>query len=272
MGTALTATLRRNQVHVMNLSHNSLYSFGLKHSMARAAMNEISKFQPDTFIHLAWRVDATKWKESSSQAPLIESTEKLLKFLVDVGVEQTIGIGSCLEYYPSQFPIKEDYLENRETRYTTDKLEMKLIFEELSKSHGYVTTWSRFFFLYGPKDRPERLIPSAVRKIRAHEDIVLTNPNSILDYLHVSDAAEALLLLAKSRSNGVFNIGSGNIITPARVLEEMISISKSKSKVIKISANESLKGYIADIDKITTIGWKPKISLKSGLSEILNIL
>ena len=89
----------------------------------------------------------------------------------------------------------------------------------------------------------------------------ILNPNHNIDYLHVTDAAMALWKLVFSRESGVFNIGSGDPTTPFKVANEIVSISKSKSKILPhLMDNPQPNFLVADTSRIRSLNWKPSIT------------
>ncbi len=69
-------------------------------------------------------------------------------------------------------------------------------------------TWARLFYLYGPGEPEERLVPRLLGAAASGGEINV-HADHVRDYLHVSDAAKALAVLLHSQVGGAVNVGSG---------------------------------------------------------------
>lgn len=255
----------------MAISHDRLSSCIGQEDLQRKLLGELKVFRPDTFMHLAWRVEANQWERAESQKEFIKITFKFLELLKECNIQQTIGIGSCLEYESSFSPLDEYSPENRGLEYTRNKLDMKDVFSTHAFTHGYLSSWVRFFYIYGPNDVSDRLIPRVTELINQNADILLKNPFLQLDYLNVEDAVEALVRIALNRRSGTINVGSGIPVTPREITDRIHYLKNSSSRIIDLQDPAiKQKGYICDNSLLRSLGWAPKISLDSGLKKYLS--
>ena len=75
---------------------------------------------------------------------------------------------------------------------------------------GISFAWGRIFFLHGPGEHPDRLVPSVTRALLAGEPARCTDGRQVRDFLHSSsDAAHAFAALLALRVEGPVNIASG---------------------------------------------------------------
>ena len=271
IGKSLTAYFQRHGIPYMTISHNRLSASVLLEDVQAKLLGELKVFKPDTFIHLAWRVEANKWEFAESQREFINTTYRFLELLKECGIKQTIGIGSCLEYESSFLPISEHSPENRGLQYTLDKLTMKEVFDSHANTHGYINSWVRFFYIYGPNDVSDRLIPRVAQLTSQHEDVSLKNPFLNLDYLYIEDAAEAVVTIARKRHGGTINVGSGISVTPREITDQIRNLRNSNSKIIDLQNSRiKTKGYISDNSLLRSLGWAQKVSLEEGLRKFLS--
>ena len=74
--------------------------------------------------------------------------------------------------------------------------------------------WMRIFYVYGPRQRTESLIPSILTKLKNGQLPDLQTPNNANDFVYIDDVADAF---AKATSfgnkSGVYNLGTG-VSTP----------------------------------------------------------
>ncbi len=269
VGKSLRRHLDGSGISYTTVSHNRILESATNIEACENLFVELKSFKPDTFIHLAWGVHAKNWRIAESQEEFIEASSKFLQLLRRLPIEQTIGIGTCLEYEPSSLALSENSLENKSLQYTRDKLTMKRAFQEEAHLNGYVTTWVRLFFIYGPNDLPTRLIPHILDLTVQNLDIVLENPYMELDYLHVDDVSSALATIALGRFGGTINVGSGNPITAFEIAEHLHQSAKSESKIIVDSKSDFPKtGFVADNSLLKSLGWELQIPMEDGLRQL----
>src|SRR5690606_20921964 len=80
------------------------------------------------------------------------------------------------------------------------------------------------FFLYGPREYPSRLVASIVNALLRGEPARCSSGKQIRDYLHVRDAAEALVAILDGDVEGPINVGTGRPITIREIVDETARI------------------------------------------------
>ncbi len=105
--------------------------------------------------------------------------------------------------------------------------------------------------------------------------IKLTPGEQKRDFIYIDDVISAYHTLLKNNSQNSFEefqLGSGEAITIREFVEEVHSITQSKSK-LDFSAypyreNEIMESK-AEIRKLIRLGWEPKINLETALKKIV---
>lgn len=122
-----------------------------------------------------------------------------------------VGLGTCLEYDVSAGqPCSEDHTPLRpQTLYARCKHELC---EALERS-GRDFAWARVFFVYGPGDRPGRLIPDMIESLARGERCGPRYGGLRRDYIHVDDLAAQIVRIATSSVRGAINTGVGEAPT-----------------------------------------------------------
>src|SRR5207245_614301 len=82
------------------------------------------------------------------------------------------------------------------------KLALASLLEAYAGQTGLSQAWARIFFLYGPREHPKRLVSSVIRSLLRGERARCSHGQQIRDYLHVEDAAGALVALLESEVTG----------------------------------------------------------------------
>ena len=134
--------------------------------------------------------------------------------------------------------------------------------------------------LYGPNDNfhPEdsHVLPALIRKYYeaklASEDTVIIwgSGNPRREFLHSDDLADAILFLMDNYDNSeIVNVGFGKDQTIRELAETIKEVSGfSASLVFDNSRPDGTPQKVLDTSKINALGWKPKISLKTGLVKV----
>lgn len=150
----------------------------------------------------------------------------------------------------------------------------KKIAEELilSYSHQFAlpVAIARLFSLYGPGLR-KQLLWDACTKLEKGDFNFSGTGDEVRDWLHVKDAARLFLSLSSRTSPDaiIINGGTGKGTT----VKEIVSLLTGDMNVPDSPRFSSVQkrgdppGYIAEISKAEGLGWKPEISIESGINE-----
>jgi UDP-glucose 4-epimerase len=177
---------------------------------------------------------------------------------------------------PTKIPTPEDYDPNPFSCYGLSKVVGEEYCNIYVNQYGLDITILRFANVYG--SRCHGVISDFLDKINenpAKLEIIGTGLQS-RDFVHVSDAVDALMLSAV-RENALgqtFNIGFGKttkIIDLAKMILKILNLS---DKTVITTTNVSWKGDINtiwfDISKAKKeLKWYPKISLEDNLREMI---
>lgn len=127
---------------------------------------------------------------------------------------------------------------------------------------------------YGPKQHPEKFIPTIIKNIIENKSIPIYGDGSnIRDWLHVMDHAAAIdSVLHRGKSGEVYNIGGNNEKTNIEVVNkiiELMNIKNSKIEFVKDRLGHD-KRYAIDSNKIKNeLKWKPKYDFNLGLQQTI---
>lgn len=230
----------------------------------------------DVFYHLAWEgTRASAREDKLLQENNYQCSMKAVKVASILGCKSFVGIGSQAEYGKCIGRITEDYKAAPLTEYGMAKLRTCEDGKKLADRLGVKFIWARIFSVYGKGDFEGTLIMSAISKMIKNEKIPLTECTQSWDFIHVLDAANALLLLGSAPS-GVYNIASG-ISRPLKdFVYEMLRLTNSNS-VLEFGAvpynTEGVVSFEPVVDKlIAAVGWSPEISFTQGVTEIIEIM
>jgi len=234
--------------------------------------NKLIQFKPDTTIHLAWEGIPDYGVKTSIKN--LKYGLNLFEELAELGCKKIICTGSCWEYGQNQGKISEDLPVKSSNAFTTAKNALHLLGKEIAKENNMQFIWTRLFYVYGPGQRENSLIPHIIKCVKEGKKPEIKTPYARNDFIYVEDVAKAIVaILEKCKQSTVYNIGSGY----SSSLQDIINIvyselsfqHKSKDDLSK-TENIYSDNFWADISKIKKeIGWEPKIDIKNGIKKII---
>ena len=217
---------------------------------------------------------------------LIPSIKNPLEYLKNNALKTAI----LLDYVRRNFKIKKFVYAASSSCYgINDKITSEK--DEIKTEHPYAFSkytgeqicfhWSkvyklpivsiRIFNAYGPRSRTNNVYGAVIgvflkQKLSNHPLTIVGSGKQKRDFLYISDVCEAFFKAAISKyKNEIFNLGRGY----AESVNYLSSLISSNKKFIPWRPGEPFKTE-ANINKIKRyLKWKPKISLKNGIKEVL---
>ena len=201
------------------------------------------------------------------------------------GVKKLIFLGSSCIYpkFP-KMPITEDQLlegqlEGSNDAYAIAKIAGIKMCQAYRKQYNFNAISVMPTNLYGPNDNFDlensHVLPALIRKffeaaMLRHGKVTLWGDGSAMrEFLHVDDLAEALInCMDKYDSDDIINIGTGKDVT-IKELSEIIAKVVDFRRTIEwdTSKPNGTPRKVLNVDKIKSLGWEPKISLKDGIKS-----
>ena len=202
------------------------------------------------------------------------------------GVKKLIFLGSSCIYpkFP-KIPITEDqfmsgHLEGSNDAYAIAKIAGIKMCQAYRKQYGFNAISVMPTNLYGQNDNFDHnnghVLPSLLSKFHGslekskHWVVKLWGDGSAKrEFLHVDDLAEALLVcMEKYDSEEIINIGTGEDVTIKELAEMIVEVTGYKNDYEwDTSKPNGTPRKVLNVDKIKSLGWEPKISLREGLES-----
>lgn len=175
----------------------------------------LSDSQISHCIHGAWYTQHPDYLVAEVNRDWVAASLRLARAFYDTGGARFIGCGTCVEYDWSEGGRLSEQATplTPSTPYGRAKLEFSRALAGLGGDQG----WARIFFVYGPGDRPGRLVPHILKQLRAGEKAAPRHGGAKRDYIHVEDLAGELAALSLSDSQGPVNVGSGEAVAIADI-------------------------------------------------------
>ncbi len=196
----------------------------------------------------------------------------------------TFLLASTSEVYgdPEIHPQKEDYWGNVNPIgprgvYDEAKRFAEALTMAYNRYHNVQTRIVRIFNTYGPRMRPNdgRALPTFIGQALNGKDItVFGDGTQTRSFCYITDLIEGIIKLLFSEESNPVNIGNPDEIKVIQLAEEIIEITKSKSKIIfNDLPTDDPKIRQPDITRAEQLlNWKPKIDRKTGLRSTIDYL
>ncbi|WP_048108974.1 GDP-L-fucose synthase [Methanosarcina barkeri] len=204
------------------------------------------------------------------------------------GVKKLLFLGSsCIYPKLAPQPLKEEYLltgplEETNEAYAIAKIAGIRLCKHYNQQYGTNFISVMPTNLYGPNDNfdleTSHVMPALIRKF--HEAKVKNEPEVVIwgtgkplrEFMHVDDMADACVYLMEKFNTydiGEFvNIGVGKDITIGELSELIKEIVGFEGTIRKdLSKPDGTPQKLLDITKLSSLGWKAKISLKEGIKQ-----
>jgi nucleoside-diphosphate-sugar epimerase len=223
------------------------------------------EFRPDAAVHLAWE-GIPNYTFNNSLRNMTAGAQFAAQAFA-AGCRRLVVGGSCWEYGSLRGSVEESDEPRRVGVFGACKTAQREVVTALATAANASVAWARIFYAYGPNQKSSSLAPSLCADLIAGDVPKPRTPETINDFVYVDDVAEAILTLVESEVPGIFNIGSGTGVTVAQFAAEL-------AKAAGIAACDSTgvvpyetAGLVADISKLTSLGWKPRTPLPTGIAE-----
>lgn len=232
----------------------------------------IRSFNPEAVIHLAWQ-GIPDYSEAISIINLNNSIQLFDLIVEETNCKKIIAAGSCFEYGKNKGVCKESDPIQLKSFFSWAKHSLYQYLLLKCEQKGVDLIWFRIFYVYGPGQRKESLIPMLVRSFKEKIDPGIKNPFDANDFVYVGDVAEAFLqAVSKSLPSGIYNIGSGQstrVIDICKIIEKKIlSGTEITKRIRKNIKHEQKESFWADISKSQKLlDWKFKTTLEDGIAK-----
>jgi UDP-glucuronate 4-epimerase len=110
-------------------------------------------------------------------------------------------------------------------------------------------------------------IANFIQKLMRSEEITVFGQGGTRDYTYIDDIIEGIYLtMTRCNESTVMNLGSGNPVPMAKLLEELNHYFPDMKVTRKLDRKGDVQSTWADIEKAKSlIGYHPKVDLKTGL-------
>ena len=253
---------------------SACHAVDLLDQAATAAL--LARLRPSHLLHLAWTVTPGAFWTTRENLDWVAASLGLYRAFVAAGGRRFVGAGTCAEYgwAPAQtaHPLDEHAAAcTPATLYGTAKHALHGLLGAAAAPDGVSLAWGRIFLLYGPGEKPGRLVGDAIAHLLRGQPFETTAGTQRRDVMHVGDVAGAFAALAASGVTGPVNIGTGKAPPLAELLGE-VARQTGGGALLRLGArpmppDEPAQLLAASRRLRDEVGFTPGHSLASGIAD-----
>ena len=254
------------------------------------------KVQPEYVFVAAAKVGgimANKEYKADFITDNLEIQTNIIKNAYKFGAKKLLFLGSsCIYPKLAEQPIVEESLMSGKLEPTNDayaiaKIAGIMMCQAYRQQHGFNAISLMPTNLYGPNDNfdlnSSHVLPAMIRKFHEGKDnighdlggsyqypVTLWGDGSPMrEFLHVDDLAEACHV-AMQKYDGAehLNVGTGEDVTIKELAETISSVVGFNGGITwDTSKPNGTPRKVMNVDKIKSLGWEPKITLRDGIQS-----
>ncbi|MBU1275031.1 MAG: NAD(P)-dependent oxidoreductase [Proteobacteria bacterium] len=234
----------------------------------------LSELTPTHLLHLAWYAEPGLFWNSRENLAWVAASLNLYRAFVENGGRRMVAAGTCAEY-DWNYSVLDEYETpiKPATLYGVSKAALHSVLTRAADLDGLALAWGRVFFLYGPGEKPGRLVSDVIRGLLQGRTVETTSGLQKRDFMHVADVAGAFAALCDSDAQGSFNIASGEA-RPLHELLKAIGDITGRPDLLRVGARPMPPGEPPCLAAATTrltqeVGFCPRHDLESGLGDAI---
>jgi len=189
-------------------------------------------------------------------------------------VPKLVYVSTCHVYgKQNKVPIREDTPPKPIDIYSASKLAGESLALSFAEMYQMDISISRAFNHYGPRQRPDFLIPSVILRLLNHETLKMGNPNPTRDFAFVDDIVRGYTLLGeRGTSSEIYHFCSGVERSVKQIANSIAEIAGVKPDIRwnPEARRVDIQRSVGDNTKARKeLGWQPRVSFEDGMKKTL---
>ena len=282
VGSSVSKILKKNKdINLFESSRNDTDLFSLSQTKKL-----FTTFKPDIVINAAAKVGGILANDLQRTEFILNNLKiniNIIESITEYPETKLINLGSsCIYPLGADVPISESTLmtgklEPTNSPYAMAKLAAIEMGDAISKQYGHKVLDLMPTNLYGPNDNfsenESHVIPGLISRMhKAKEENkekfeVWGTGRPLREFLFIDDLASAIeFIIINNIDPGLYNIGSNEEVTIKALVESIKNVIQFPGEIVFDETKpDGNPRKLLDSTKFTNHGWKPSISLSSGL-------
>ena len=223
----------------------------------------------DCIFHMAADISVQYSIESpfESYSNNINSLFNVLEFAKRYKIGKVVFSSSASVYGVTDKVCVETDATDPLNAYALSKLNGEQIMKMYHDLYGIGTVSLRYFNVYGPRQSNTGQYAPVVGIFQKQKEqnsalTIVGDGEQTRDFVHVSDIVSANMLVADKDVHGVYNVGTGVEYSVNQIANMISDIQRN----LPARVGEARRS-VADISKIKSIGWEPKVKLEDWVND-----
>lgn len=235
----------------------------------------VEAFQPNAIIHCAASGVRPATIDYFDFVDLnVSATLHLFRASCAIDRCHFINVSTGLVYGSQERPCREGDPVNTLHPYGASKAAADCLLRAGAERLGRHLTIVRPFSFTGIHDGGDRLFPSLLQSALEGKPFAMSPGTQLRDFCAVQDVVEAITLIleeGEQPSRDIFNIGSGLTLSLGRIVQ---SVARQLELDVDIQLGKrpfhplEPLNLVADISRMNSIGWKPRINLAYAVWQL----
>lgn len=192
----------------------------------------------------------------------------MLDYSRQAGARSFVFASSGGVYAPSDAPLTEQSpLGTGLGFYAATKRATEILAEAYAGLFSIVVL--RFFFIYGPGQQRDMLIPRLADSVRQGRPVALQGERGLsINPVHASDAARATLAAGNLGRSGTFNVAGPQVLS-LRDICDLFGEKLGRAPVFEVDTSRQAPSMIADIQSMSSTLVAPRLRLADAAGDVL---
>ena len=171
----------------------------------------IDEVEPTDLITMAWCAGASNFRTDPTNRKWVLVTQRMIERFQEQGGKHVTVAGSVEEYSFTDGCLldEEDSPTLPSCLYGQSKNELRIWLDRYGESTGLGWAWGRIFWTFGDGEPVRKFVAYIIHQLMRDQTALLGSGMVQRDFLHASEVGEGLALLFRRRSQGIYNIASG---------------------------------------------------------------
>ena len=290
LGKSLIEKLKDKDIEILALSRNDCSEYKNKNvkwimsdfSKVGSFFGEIEKFKPDIIFHFYWE-EIPHFTFNNCYKSLKRSITFFNKVFNLKTVKKIIVSGTCLEYETKTGLCEENsnQIVSSNNYFTWSKSTLRQWLEIEVKKRSIEFFWFRIFYVYGPNQRKNSLIPYILNCFMKKKLPKIQNFYNANDYIYIDDVTKVFLRILKFKvPSGIYNLGMGQstkVIDICSIAEKIVNktqyFNKQKENFYVNQIHKDNLNFWSDMTKTKKFfKFTNFLTLEKGIKRTYNAL